>query len=332
MLKNKIKIITISTLILSVMLLCGCKLPKYTTYGKFDSKESMALYKEKKYDEALKNVESFLEKYPKNKKAISQKAFILIGSGKNEDGLVLLTDLYENGAAGSTELNNISWAYNNLHMYEMANKYIDLCLKKSKSDEEYVNKGNALIGLNKYDEALSYYDRALEKNQRSTFALFGKGLCLYKKEEYAQCLVWFKKYNELEGKDTSVNYYIINAYLKQNDFNGAINELNNQIKNNPDNVSLYISLGYIYKQQGEFNKAINCYDTIINKEPTYAEAYYQKSICFVKLGQKDEACKNLKIAIEYDKDYVYDIQEDTEFDSLRNDYQFKTLIYNDGAL
>ena len=332
MLKNKIKIITLSIAIISVMLLSGCKLQKYTTNGSFDSEESTALYKEKKYDEALKNVESFLEKYPHNKKAISQKASILIASGENEAGLLILTDLYENGDANSTVLNNISWAYNNLHMYEMANKYIDLSLKKEKSDEGYTNKGNALLGLEKYDEALSYYDKALEKNSKSTFALFGKGLCLYEKKEYKQCLVWFKKYNELEADDKSINYYITNAYLNQNDFNGAIDEFNNQIKNNPNDVSLYISLGYIYEQQGEFNKAINCYDSIINKDPTYTEAYYQKSISLVKLGKKDEACENLKIAIEYDESYIYDIQEDPEFDSLRNYYQFKTLIYNDEGL
>lgn len=314
------------------MLLSGCKLQKYTTNGSFDSKESTALYKDKKYDEALENVESFLEKYPHNKKAISQKAFILIASGKNEAGLVLLTDLYENGDANSTELNNISWAYNNLHMYEMANKYIDLSLKKEKSDEGYTNKGNALLGLEKYDEALSYYDKALEKNSKSTFALFGKGLCLYEKKEYSECLIWFKKYNELEADDKSINYYITNAYLNQNDFNGAIDEFNNQIKNNPNDVSLYISLGYIYEKQGDFNKAINCYDSIINKDPTYTEAYYHKSISLVKLGKKDEACENLKIAIGYDESYIYDIQEDKEFDSLRNYYQFKALIYNDEGL
>ena len=50
MLKNKIKIITLSIAIISVMLLSGCKLQKYTTNGSFDSEESTALYKEKKYD------------------------------------------------------------------------------------------------------------------------------------------------------------------------------------------------------------------------------------------------------------------------------------------
>lgn len=328
MLKNKIKIVTISILIIFVVLLCGCSISKYNTYGKFDSKESMELYKEKKYDEAIKSVDSFLEKYPRNKTAISQKGYILIGSGKNQAGLILLTDLYEKNAGNSAVLNNISWGYNNLHMYEMSNKYIDLCLKISPGDdEEYCNKGNALHGMKKNDEALIYYDKALKKNPKSTFALYGKGLCFYEKKEYTECLVWFKKYKELKADDKSVNHYITSAYLNQKDFDGAINEYTNQIKNNPDDVSLYFSLGGIYTKQGDFNKAINCYDSIIKKKPDYADAYYEKSICLVKLGKKDEACENLKIAIKYDEEYIYDIQDEPEFDPLRNYDKFKVLLH-----
>lgn len=68
-------------------------------------------------------------------------------------------------------------------MFEMANKYIDICLKiSSGGEEEFVNKGNALYGLKKYDEAIPYYDKALEKNPQYTLALYGKALSLYNRE------------------------------------------------------------------------------------------------------------------------------------------------------
>lgn len=326
MVKKKIKIILFSMLVILSLIISGCSFPKYNTIGNFNAEESKKLYKEKKYDEAIKNIDGFLEKYPRNKKAIEQKAYVLIGSGKNEDGLVLLTNLYENGVKDTILLNNMSWAYNNLRLYEMADKYIDICLKSSTGDEEeYVNKGNALHGLKKYDEAIEYYDKALKKNSKYTFALFGKGLCLYEKSDYAGCLDYFKNYVELSG-DKDVNYYLRNAYLKQKDYEGAIEEFTKQIKNKPDDLSLYITLGYIYEKQGDCNKAINCYNAVINKKLDYASAYYSKSICLVKLGKKEEACDNLRLAIKYDEEYLNDIKEDPEFDSIRNYDKFREVI------
>lgn len=321
------KEVIISTVLIFVLLQCGCSIQKYNTIGNFDSKDTEKLCKDKKYDEALKNVDAFLKKYPKNKSAISEKAYILISNGKNEEGLVLLTDLYENGEHNSTVLNNMSWAYNNLRMYNLANKYIDICLNSlTMTDKEYVNKGNALFGLKKYDEAIVYFDKGLGKNPNSTFALWGKGLSLYNKKEYAKCIDYFKKYQKLDGKDKSLSYYIKNSYLKLKDYDGAINEINNQIKNNPNNNSAYISIADVYKQKGDYNKAIDYYDSIIKKSPDYADAYYDKSICLVKLGKNDEACDNLKLAIKYDSEYQYDIQDEPEFDSLKNNDKFKALI------
>lgn len=114
--------------------------------------------------------------------------------------------------------------------------------------------------------------------------------------------------------------------MKQNDINGAIHEFKSQINKNPDNLSLYTILGSIYEKQGDFFSAIDSYDAVINKENDYADAYYDKAVCLVKLGKTDEACNNLKLAIKYDEDYVYDIEDDPEFDSIRNYDKFQALI------
>lgn len=325
--RNLTKKIMIGILFVSIFLLSGCNLMKYNLIGDFDKTEAEKLYNEKKYDEALKNVDTFLKKYPRNEKAISEKAFILIGSGKNEDGLVLLTDLYENGFKNSTILNNMSGAYNNLHMYNMANKYIDECLKSTNiTDKEYVNKGTALFGLKKYNEAIGYYDKALQKKPKSTTAFWGKGLSLYEMKEYEKSLVCFKNYEELGGDNKGLNYYIKNSYIKLKDFDGAINEFTKQIQNNQDNSSAYYSLASIYEQKGDFKKAIDCYDSIIKKSVDDAEAYYDKSINLVKLGRNDEACDNLQLVLKYDNEYMYDILDEPAFDSLKNNDKFKALL------
>jgi tetratricopeptide (TPR) repeat protein len=316
-------------LLIFVVFCCGCSNNKYNNRGNFNTAFVEDLCKAKKYDEALRNIDIFLKKYPNNRKAISMKGYALISSGKNEDGFILLMKLIANSANDDVDLNNISWACNNLHLYKMANEYIDISLKmKPNSDKACVNKGNALQGLKKYDEAIQYFDKALDLNPKCSFALWGKGLCLYNKKEYRESIQYFKQYHKLRSDDKSSNYYITNSYLKLKDYNGAIDEFNSEINENPNNFSAYISLAKIYIAQKDYDKAITCYDSIINKSPDYADAYYDKSICLVKLGKKDEACDNLKLAIKYDEELSYDIQNDPEFDSLRNYNKFRALFNN----
>jgi tetratricopeptide (TPR) repeat protein len=326
MINNIIKRVLITGMLIFVLFLCGCTRLKYNNIGNYNSNTAEKLCREKRYKEALKSVDDFLKKYPNNKLAIGEKAYILISSGKNDEGLVLLTNLYEGGQNSSAVLNNISWGYNNLHMYSMANKYIDKSIKFwGATDKEYVNKGNALHGLGKRDEAIKYYDKALDKNSNSTFAVWGEGLCAYENKEYRKAIEYFKKYGTLNGGDKSYINYIKNSYLKLNDYDGAISELKNQISANGDNTSVYNSIAQVYEKKGDYSKALDYYDLIINQSPDDADAYYSKSICLVKLGKNDEACDNLKLAIKYDEEYLYDIMNNPEFDALKNNPKFKAL-------
>ena len=65
---------------------------------------------------------------------------------------------------------------------------------------------------------------------------------------------------------------------------------------------------------------------LVKRSPDNADAYYEKSVCLAKLDKKDEACENLKLGIQYDKEYVYDAKEQPEFYSLRDYYKFKATI------
>jgi tetratricopeptide (TPR) repeat protein len=85
-------------------------------------------------------------------------------------------------------------------------------------------------------------------------------------------------------------------------------------------------LGGVYRQQGDYKNALECYETVTKISPDNADAYYEKGICLVKLGEKDEACESLKLALKNDADYKYDIQDDPEFDPLRDYNKFKALF------
>lgn len=68
------------------------------------------------------------------------------------------------------------------------------------SKEKLVKKGNALFAEEKYDKALSAYDKAAADDPESPYILFNKGAALYKKEAYAEAREAFQK-AALKSKD-----------------------------------------------------------------------------------------------------------------------------------
>lgn len=318
--------LAVGILIIFIFVASGCS---YQLDGneKFNSQEVKKLCEEKSYDEAMKKVNEYLKEHPDDRLATTEKGYILISSGKNEEGLMILIKQLDKYPKDHAILNDISWAYNNLHLYKMANSYIDRALKNSpNSDNEYVNKGNAQYGLKNYDEAIKYFNKALVINSKNSYAIWGNGLCLYEKKQYRQCIDYFKKYSELRSDGKSTNYYITSSYIALKDFDGAINEYKTQINNNPNNYVAYGSLGDVYRQQGDYKSALDCYEIVIKKYPDDADTYYEMGICFTKLGKKDDACESLKLAIKYDEEYIYDIQDEKEFDVLRGYDKFEVLL------
>jgi tetratricopeptide (TPR) repeat protein len=72
-------------------------------------------------------------------------------------------------------------ALNNLGKYNEAIEYYDKALQiDPKHAYPWNNKGNALNSLGKYEEAIKYIDKSLELNPDTADALYNKGLALNK--------------------------------------------------------------------------------------------------------------------------------------------------------
>ena len=55
------------------------------------------------------------------------------------------------------------------------------------------NKGSALDDLGKYDEAITWYDKALAVNPKYVDAFYNKGLALDDLGKYDEAITWYDK-------------------------------------------------------------------------------------------------------------------------------------------
>ncbi len=89
-----------------------------------------------------------------------------------------------------------------------------------------------------------------------------------------------------------------NEYLIKSEFEKAINEFNKAIEINPNYAEPYSGKGVAYRNLGEYNKAIENYTKAIELYPSYFEAYNNRGICYLFLDKKDKACFDFKKACE----------------------------------
>lgn len=128
----------------------------------------------------------------------------------------------------------------------------------------YNSLGNSYFKINQADGlALEAFKNAIKKNQNYAEAYFNRGLFYHKNNELTSAIKDLEQAVSLDGKNTSWNYELGQAYQDKRDFPNAINFYNNTIK--ADSLKKYPEVLY---------KLANCY--FESQDYTNALTYYQQ--------------------------------------------------------
>lgn len=153
--------------------------------------------------------------------------------------------------------------------------------------EEVVNSGRAfadvlhLLGLSyalvgQHERALSYFDRALELNDRYFEAHVHRGIVLIEMGRRAEAEEAFR--NAASSNETSVNGFPWNVAAK----------LANQ----------HAALGDVYTQAGALDQAIREYRRAIELGPTFADLRYRLARLLLETGRTLEAREELERVVD----------------------------------
>ena len=127
----------------------------------------------------------------------------------------------------------------------------------------YSNRGNALMGLQRPDEALASYDKALTLKPDHLMAHYNRGLALI----------------ELKRLDEAVASYDRVLALK------------------PDYAEAYNNRGVALKDLKRLDEALASYEKALALKPDYADAHYNRAAVLAEFKRFDEALQNCDSAI-----------------------------------
>lgn len=303
---------------------------KNKKYSKYDYKYVRKLCKKGNFIDAVKYIDLWIKSYPDNHVLYNEKGYVLMMNKEAAEALSLFyksVELIPENKKFNAAFNNICWACNEIGEYETAIKYADKSLSIDPSDYiTMVNKGNALISIEKYQEALECYNMSLNVKENYAHALYGKGLVYYTIKEYDNALINFKKYAEIAQKDIDGYAYLARIFAIKEMHKEQIEMYDKILKLNDKLTWVYCLKGDALCYLGEFEKALAEFDKAIFIDCKCADAYYYKSRIFAYSRHRDDAFEALRMAIELDPDYKEIALNDVALNNIKIFREFNDTI------
>lgn len=171
------------------------------------------------------------------------------------------------------------------------------------------------------DNAISYYQKALEGDSEFALAHNGMAIALFSKHRYKDAEFHFKKASEIEPDNTDFLINLARLYQFLNDYKKCFIKYEEAININPKDTSLHFDLGNILLKQGDLKKAMFHFSEVIRLDPNNAEAYYAAGIIFAKSKMYEKAEKFFLKALEINPNYLNARNSLKELNKIKNNLE-----------
>jgi len=147
--------------------------------------------------------------------------------------------------------------------YEKAIRYWKKAIDVHENPRYWASMGNAFRRLERYDEAIEAYRRALQTGpNHPTIQLLHESLGI--------CLAEVGRWDE------------------------AIDELNQAISLMPGRADYYYTLSDILGRSGKYEEALSCFEKALNLKPINTRAYRTLGLAYLEIGKKEAARRCLE--------------------------------------
>ncbi|MAI06021.1 MAG: hypothetical protein CBC47_02635 [Alphaproteobacteria bacterium TMED87] len=177
---------------------------------------------------------------------------------------------------------------------EEINKLYDLF---PNSDILNNNYGVILSKINKEEDAINFFNKAININDKYVSAYNNLGNLLSKRGKTEDAIFLFKKAVQIDKTNEDILYSIaINLSLMQK-YHESIIYFNKIISLNQNNPEVYNDLGTVYFSMGKNQEALENFLKSVDLNSTYAEAQCNTGLALNILNRNHEAIPYFKTAI-----------------------------------
>jgi len=244
------------------------------------------------YDKIVLKTEKIPEKLPKGMKGV----YKLIG---NESTLEEIVD--RGGMDEYMVLKNIANLVKEGYIKKGPRKE-EIGKKKSKISE-HQNLGLAFLQMEMYEEAEREFNRILEISPNDVIARFYTGIIFSKLGDYKKAIEQFK--NILKGGfECPALYNNIGVFYElMEDYDNAINILNEGKEKFPDNSYILMNLAISHFKAGNIEQSITFFDAALKIKDDLPPCYFYWAIILLQKGETEHALNMLLKGAVYNPPY-----------------------------
>ncbi|ELP55199.1 tetratricopeptide repeat family protein [Microcystis aeruginosa TAIHU98] len=284
-------------------------LPKGEDLKEFHSsilqKQSVVYRYLENYEQALSVINQAISLVPNNPNYYNEKYVVLSRLKRYDEGLAAITQAIDLAPRAAWYFNRGNLYYN-LQKYDLALSDWNKAIKINPNyAEAYVNRGNLYSDLQKYDLALSDYSKAIDINRNDAVAYYNRGLLYYNQQKYDLALSDYSKAIDINPNDAEAYYNRGILYYNQRKYDLALSDYSKAIDINPNYAEAYNNRGLLYYNLQKYELALADYNQAIRINPNFALAYNNRGNLYSDLQKYDLALSDYSKAIDINRNYAY---------------------------
>ena len=164
-------------------------------------------------------------------------------------------------------------------------------------------QGKTLDKLKKYKEALVAYDKAIQIQPDYLEAWIGRGFVLGNLQRYREAIASFDKALQLNNNNSEVWNAKGEAFSNLNQYDQAIKSYEKAIELKPDNYEAWYKKGLSLQNSKRYEEAIAAYQKVVDLKPDYEQAWYNIGNALVNLQRDKDAFTAYDKAVQYQPNY-----------------------------
>jgi len=228
---------------------------------------------------------------------------------------------------------DLSLAYLQVKQYQEAEKAARAALRSDPEMEfqrsnpglgSMENLGVALMNQGKLKEA----EACFRKNLALVADTYSNlGLTLFRMKRYDEALENLQRALALEPENPEYNNLLGDTYDEMGQFDEAEKYLRRAVEIDPGYALGHYDLGVFFsRRKGKKEESLAAFGRALKNDPDMAQAYYGIACTHILVQEKEMALKYLEKALQEGFDDFDWIEEDSDWDGLRSDAEFRRLV------
>ena len=155
--------------------------------------------------------------------------------------------------------------------------------------DEWNDKGNSLVNLEKFEESIACFDQAIKIDPENSSVWHNKAVSLRKLDRHEEAVTCCDEVIRLNPEDEVEWYNKGFSLMMLVKFEKSILCFDEAIRLNPNYLPAWGNKGGVLSRLGRYEEAIVCIDETIRLNPGDSHAWGNKGVTLKKLGRGEEA-------------------------------------------